>query len=126
MDRERVSQEPWEWLPDIYGKHPGSASRTLDLTEALCRWFLHNYLPTHPSSHVRRRNPLSMPNWFARLFPARAGRTTVRGAGFTMSGPSGGSARSTGVSVGTRGAEGVRERSTGYNWGRGGQRLGDQ
>jgi Derlin-2/3 len=85
------------------------------------RWFLHNYLPTHPASSIRRRNPLATPAWFEGLFPAGAARNSVRsGAGFTMSGPSSG--RSTGANVG---GGAVRERSTGYNWGRGGQRLGE-
>ncbi|KAI5451137.1 hypothetical protein NCC49_002013 [Naganishia albida] len=83
-------------------------------------WFLHNYLPSHPSPSVRRQNPLGTPRWFASLFPAAAARYTVRGAGFTMSGPSSG--RSSAVNVG---GGAVRERSTGYNWGRGGQRLGE-
>ncbi|GHJ90234.1 hypothetical protein NliqN6_6636 [Naganishia liquefaciens] len=88
-------------------------------------WFLHDYLPSHPSPRTRRRNPLSTPHWFARLFGPPAPRSTVRsGAGFTMMRPSTG--RASGVAAGGSGGAGLRERASGgYAWGSGGQRLGD-
>ena len=94
----------------------------LDQRPFFDRWFLHDYLPSHPSPRTRRRNPLSTPHWFARLFGPPAPRSTVRsGAGFTMMRPSTG--RASGVAAG---GAGLRERASGgYAWGSGGQRLGD-
>lgn len=115
----------------VRGPHMASLSHShlfhlllLLIFALVVRWFLHDYLPAHPSTRTRRRNPLATPRWFARLFGPQEARSAVRsGAGYTMMGPSTG--RASGVAAGGGNGAGLRERgSSGYAWGRGGQRLG--
>ncbi len=88
------------------------------------RWFLSTYLPLHPSPSIRRPNPIGAPRWFLNLFGAPTSTTEIRGGGFTATrGGFGAATRATEGSGATAGSTGRR---TGYNWGRGGQRLGGE
>ena len=116
------------------------------------RWFFSNFLPLHPSSSIRLRNPFATPTWFANLFTRSRERPTIRGSGFTgfagrtatrlggagvRANTVGGStgSQSTGVSSGVAPPGGVagagsdaaaaREMRTRYNWGTG-ERLGGE